>query len=143
MSFNKTHDRSYTHPGMVLIVTAIVRPRRAIGGAKGRRRSNAHAIKRPRGFNGIIILRCVRVVVKRNIGSPLGNLYLWFLGGLEGSNAKDALNVMSLERFVELDEEWLWHHGLMEFLGRGNEFELVGMIGVALEDPRHWENARV
>jgi hypothetical protein len=50
---------------------------------------------------------------------------------------------MILEGLVELDEKRLWHDGLMEFVGRGNKFELIWMIGVALKRPRHWQNARV
>jgi len=122
---------------VVLAVTAIVRPPRAIGGAKGCSSEYTIATKSPRGFNYIIILRCVGVVVKRDVGPAICYLHLRFVAsaGLEGANPEDALQVMSLERIIELDEEGLWHDGLVELLSRRNEFEFVGVVSVTLECP--------
>jgi len=132
---------------VVIVVSAVTTPTlsAAIGGAVGQRCRRARATKCPRGFKDISILCCVRVVVKRNVASPLRNFHLRFLAliGLERTNPKDALQIMGFKRLVKLDGEGLWQDGLVEFLCRGDEFELVGMIGVTLECPRNRENARV
>jgi hypothetical protein len=141
MNFN-VKSRTYT---VVLVVATIVRPPRAIGGAKGRCGEYTIFSKSPRGLDGIIILRCVRVIVESNVASTIRYLHLRFIAKvrLEGANPKNTLQVVSLECLIEFKEEWLWHDGLMEVLGGRNEFELVGVIDITIESPGYWENARV